>query len=152
MKKYETLVYSAVGLAALFLILMAFNYLAGINPLRADLTQGKLYTLSDGTRKLLLRLADGEEIETVIIPSDARVTLCISSQAGCAMACQFCATARMGLHRNLSAAEIVGQILAARRALDAGEDFVGVLGPGERDGVVVPVAGERADGGGELFD
>ena len=53
MKKYETLVYSAVGLAALFLILMAFNYLAGINPLRADLTQGKLYTLSDGTRKLL---------------------------------------------------------------------------------------------------
>ncbi|MGA8006583.1 MAG: Gldg family protein [Burkholderiales bacterium] len=53
MKKYETLVYSAVGLAALFLILVAFNYLAGINPLRADLTQGKLYTLSDGTRKLL---------------------------------------------------------------------------------------------------
>jgi len=53
MKKYETLVYSAVGLAALFLILVAFNYLAGTAPLRADLTQGKLYTLSAGTRKLL---------------------------------------------------------------------------------------------------
>jgi len=53
MKKYETLVYSAVGLAALFLILVAFNYLAGITPLRADLTEGKLYTLSAGTRKLL---------------------------------------------------------------------------------------------------
>ena len=53
MKKYETLVYSAVGLAALFLILVAFNYLAGTSPLRVDLTQGKLYTLSAGTRKLL---------------------------------------------------------------------------------------------------
>ncbi len=53
MKKYQTLVYSAVGLAALFLILVAFNYLAGTSPLRVDLTQGKLYTLSAGTRKLL---------------------------------------------------------------------------------------------------
>jgi len=72
---------------------------------------------SDGTRKLLLRLNDGEEIETVIIPADDRVTLCMSSQAGCAMRCGFCATARMGLHRNLTAAEIVGQIFAARREL-----------------------------------
>ncbi len=53
MKKYETLVYSAVGLAALFLILVAFNYLAGTSPLRVDLTQGRLYTLSAGARKLL---------------------------------------------------------------------------------------------------
>jgi len=53
MKKYETFVYSAVGLAALFLILVAFNYLAGAAPLRVDLTQGKLYTLSAGTKKLL---------------------------------------------------------------------------------------------------
>ena len=53
MKKYETLVYSSVGLAALLLILVAFNFLAGTAPLRADLTEGKLYTLSDGTRKLL---------------------------------------------------------------------------------------------------
>jgi 23S rRNA (adenine2503-C2)-methyltransferase len=88
---------------------------------------------SDGTRKLLLRLAEGEEIETVIIPSDDRITLCISSQAGCAMACEFCATARMGLHRNLSAAEIVGQVLAARRKLDAGEELTNYvfMGMGE---------------------
>jgi 23S rRNA (adenine2503-C2)-methyltransferase len=71
----------------------------------------------DGTRKLLLRLADGVEIETVIIPMEGRTTLCISGQAGCAMGCQFCATARMGLRRNLAASEILGQILAARSAL-----------------------------------
>jgi 23S rRNA (adenine2503-C2)-methyltransferase len=72
---------------------------------------------TDGTRKLLLQLVDGAEIESVIIPSRERTTLCISSQAGCAMACEFCATARMGLHRNLTASEILGQILAARVAL-----------------------------------
>ncbi len=76
---------------------------------------------TDGTRKLLLRLADGEEIETVIIPSEDRTTLCLSSQAGCAMGCEFCATARMGLHRNLTTAEIAGQIFAARRELNPDE-------------------------------
>src|SRR5205823_3534674 len=76
---------------------------------------------ADGTRKLLVHLGDGEEIETVIIPMGERTTLCLSSQAGCAMGCEFCATARMGLHRNLDAAEILGQIRAARRELDAGE-------------------------------
>ncbi|MHB8381031.1 MAG: 23S rRNA (adenine(2503)-C(2))-methyltransferase RlmN [Candidatus Binataceae bacterium] len=72
---------------------------------------------TDGTRKLLVRLGDGEEIETVIIPSEDRTTLCLSSQVGCAMGCEFCATARMGLHRNLTTAEITGQIFAARREL-----------------------------------
>jgi 23S rRNA (adenine2503-C2)-methyltransferase len=72
---------------------------------------------ADGTRKLLLRLEDCAEIESVIIPADDRTTLCISSQAGCAMACQFCATARMGLHRNLAASEILGQIIAAKSEL-----------------------------------
>jgi 23S rRNA (adenine2503-C2)-methyltransferase len=76
---------------------------------------------ADGTRKLLLRLDDGAEIETVLIPTHDRTTLCISSQAGCAMGCQFCATARMGLHRNLAAAEILGQISAARRECADGE-------------------------------
>ena len=76
---------------------------------------------SDGTRKLLLRLGDGEEIETVIIPAEDRTTLCLSSQAGCAMGCEFCATARMGLHRNLTTAEIAGQIFAARRELNPDE-------------------------------
>jgi 23S rRNA (adenine2503-C2)-methyltransferase len=88
---------------------------------------------ADGTRKLLLRLDDGERIETVIIPADGRITACISSQAGCAMACEFCATARMGLHRNLAASEIVGQILAARRELEAGEELTNYvfMGMGE---------------------
>jgi len=76
---------------------------------------------ADGTRKLLLRLDDGTEIESVIIPTDDRTTLCISSQAGCAMACQFCATARMGLHRNLAASEILGQIIASRSGCSDGE-------------------------------
>ena len=76
---------------------------------------------TDGTRKLLIRLGDAEEIESVIIPTDGRRTLCISSQAGCAMGCSFCATARMGLHRNLGATEILGQVMAARRELDPGE-------------------------------
>jgi 23S rRNA (adenine2503-C2)-methyltransferase len=64
---------------------------------------------SDGTRKYLWRLADGEAIESVLIPSGTRRTLCISSQAGCALGCVFCATGRMGYRRNLSAFEIAGQ-------------------------------------------
>jgi len=64
---------------------------------------------SDGTRKYLWRLADGEAIESVLIPSGKRRTLCISSQAGCALGCVFCATGRMGFRRNLSAWEIAAQ-------------------------------------------
>jgi 23S rRNA (adenine2503-C2)-methyltransferase len=75
----------------------------------------------DGTRKLLIRLGDAEEIESVIIPTEGRTTLCISSQVGCAMGCAFCATAKMGLHRNLGAGEIFHQVMAARRELDLGE-------------------------------
>lgn len=63
----------------------------------------------DGTRKYLWRLADGELVESVLIPSGDRRTLCISSQAGCALGCVFCATGRMGFRRNLSPFEIVGQ-------------------------------------------
>lgn len=64
---------------------------------------------TDGTRKYLWRLADGEAIESVLIPSGARRTLCVSSQAGCALGCVFCATGRMGFRRNLSVFEIAGQ-------------------------------------------
>ncbi len=63
----------------------------------------------DGTRKYLWRLGDGELIESVLIPSGDRRTLCISSQAGCALGCVFCATGRMGFRRNLSPFEIAGQ-------------------------------------------
>jgi 23S rRNA (adenine2503-C2)-methyltransferase len=65
---------------------------------------------ADGTRKFLWRLADGEAIESVLIPSAGRRTLCISSQAGCALKCAFCATGQMGYRRNLSAFEIAGQV------------------------------------------
>lgn len=65
---------------------------------------------ADGTEKFLWRLADGEAIESVLIPEGKRRTLCVSSQVGCALGCVFCATGRMGWRRNLNAAEIVGQV------------------------------------------
>jgi 23S rRNA (adenine2503-C2)-methyltransferase len=68
----------------------------------------------DGTRKWLLRLADGKEIETVYIPEENRGTLCISSQVGCTLTCSFCHTGTQRLVRNLTPAEIVGQIMLAR--------------------------------------
>lgn len=80
-------------------------------------------TLSaDGTRKWLFRLADGNAIETVYIPDEERGTLCISSQAGCALNCRFCATARQGFNRNLTGAEILGQVWRAYEALGRGSD------------------------------
>ena len=67
-------------------------------------------TSSDGTRKYLWRLADGEKIESVLIPTAKRRTLCVSSQAGCALGCVFCATGLMGFRRNLQPWEIAGQV------------------------------------------
>ncbi|PYP80241.1 MAG: 23S rRNA (adenine(2503)-C(2))-methyltransferase RlmN [Gemmatimonadetes bacterium] len=64
---------------------------------------------TDGTRKFLFRLSDGEAVEAVAIPEGSRVTLCISSQAGCALRCAFCATGAMGFSRNLDVFEIAGQ-------------------------------------------
>ncbi len=71
----------------------------------------------DGTRKWLLRLADGNCIETVFIPEDDRGTLCVSSQVGCALNCSFCSTAQQGYNRNLTVAEIIGQVWLAVRKL-----------------------------------
>jgi 23S rRNA (adenine2503-C2)-methyltransferase len=68
---------------------------------------------SDGTHKWLLRLADGNRIETVFIPERSRGTLCVSSQVGCALQCSFCATGDQGFARNLSVAEIIGQVHVA---------------------------------------
>jgi 23S rRNA (adenine2503-C2)-methyltransferase len=71
-------------------------------------------TLSqDGSRKLVFRLADGARVSSVLMPDDGRVTLCLSTQAGCGYACAFCLTGTMGLARNLTAAEIVGQVVQA---------------------------------------
>ncbi len=86
----------------------------------------------DGTTKWLIQLADGNRIETVFIPDERRGTLCVSSQVGCALNCAFCATARQGFSRNLSAAEIVGQVWQAHRALGAGRiTNVVLMGMGE---------------------
>jgi len=73
----------------------------------------------DGTRKWLLRLDSGNSIEMVFIPEDDRGTLCISSQVGCALECSFCSTAQQGFNRNLSAAEIIGQLFLAKKTLEA---------------------------------
>jgi 23S rRNA (adenine2503-C2)-methyltransferase len=70
---------------------------------------------TDGTRRYLVRLADGELAETVFIPEEHRNTICISSQVGCALACTFCLTGQLGLTRHLSAGEIVTQVLIAQR-------------------------------------
>ena len=73
---------------------------------------------SDGTRKYLARIAGGHEVEVVYIPEEDRGTLCISSQVGCTLTCSFCHTGTQKLVRNLTAAEIVGQIMMARDDLD----------------------------------
>ena len=74
-------------------------------------------TSVDGTEKFLLRLSDGRTIESVFIPDTPAMTFCISTQVGCAMACAFCLTGKMGLIRNLSAGEIVGQVRVLAGAL-----------------------------------
>jgi 23S rRNA (adenine2503-C2)-methyltransferase len=90
---------------------------------------------TDGTRRYLLRLADDRTIETVLMPEESRETICISTQIGCAVDCRFCLTARMGLERNLTAGEIVGQVLHVARAhsLDPRQARVNVvmMGMGE---------------------
>jgi 23S rRNA (adenine2503-C2)-methyltransferase len=86
---------------------------------------------SGETTKLLFRLDDGERIESVIIPDGKKRTLCISSQVGCALGCNFCMTGKMGFVRDLTAAEIVGQVIAAGKYLsdiegEGGNDDNGV--------------------------
>jgi 23S rRNA (adenine2503-C2)-methyltransferase len=87
----------------------------------------------DGSRKLVFRLEDGARVSAVVMPDDGRITLCLSTQVGCGYACAFCLTGTMGLTRNLSAAEIVGQLLVANTVLDAGERVTHIvfMGMGE---------------------
>ncbi len=77
---------------------------------------------SDGTRKWLLKVDEVNHIEMVYIPEAERSTLCVSSQVGCTLACSFCSTARQGFNRNLSAAEIVGQVALATRIIGLPEN------------------------------
>lgn len=82
-----------------------------------------LVSAYDGSVKFLVRLADGAEVESVLMPETNRITLCLSSQVGCAQGCVFCHTGRMGLKRHLTAGEIVGQVVAAERWLAAHPEF-----------------------------
>ncbi|MBI1989381.1 MAG: 23S rRNA (adenine(2503)-C(2))-methyltransferase RlmN [Betaproteobacteria bacterium] len=77
-------------------------------------------TAADGTRKWLLEVGAGNAVDAVFIPERYRGTLCISSQAGCALACTFCSTGRQGFNRNLTVAEIIGQLWWANRCLGRG--------------------------------
>jgi 23S rRNA (adenine2503-C2)-methyltransferase len=95
--------------------------------LRAALAERASHTLpdvervtpsQDGSRKLVFRLHDGARVSAVLMPDDDRMTLCLSTQVGCGYACVFCLTGTMGLERNLTAGEIVGQLLVANRLLD----------------------------------
>ena len=82
---------------------------------------------TDGTRKWLIRVAGGSCIETVFIPEKDRGTLCVSSQVGCSLDCSFCATGKQGFNRDLTAAEIIGQVWIAAKSFDslgAGKDRV----------------------------
>jgi 23S rRNA (adenine2503-C2)-methyltransferase len=120
----------------LFLARAARLWLAG----HADLslpTVVERHPSGDGSTKLVLGLADGHRVEAVHMPrrdGDARVTYCVSSQVGCALGCTFCATGAMGIVRNLTAGEIVGQVLVLMRELGprTGESlFLVFMGMGE---------------------
>ena len=86
---------------------------------------------ADGTTKWVIELDDGQRVETVFIPEGKRSTICVSSQVGCALECAFCATARQGFNRNLSVAEIIGQVWHASRQLGASPTNVVMMGMGE---------------------
>jgi 23S rRNA (adenine2503-C2)-methyltransferase len=109
-------------------------------PLREEFPVGvpeieRVFDSTDGTRRYLLKLADGKTVETVWMPEGERSTVCISTQVGCPVDCKFCLTALLGLERNLTAGEIVGQVLrvAADRGLEANVDRLNIvmMGQGE---------------------
>jgi len=85
----------------------------------------------DGTMKWVIELEDGQRIETVCIPEGHRNTICVSSQVGCALDCSFCSTAQQGFNRNLTAAEIIGQVWIATRELGKSPTNVVMMGMGE---------------------
>jgi len=87
----------------------------------------------DGTRKFLFQLEDGKRIESVLIPDKTRLTLCVSTQVGCALGCRFCLTGKTGWERDLKVSEILNQILAIRKMLHTGEAITNIvlMGMGE---------------------
>jgi 23S rRNA (adenine2503-C2)-methyltransferase len=100
----------------------------------AEITPPKVlqdHVSADGTRKWLFDVGNGNAVETVFIPETDRGTLCVSSQAGCTVACPFCSTGRQGFNRNLTTAEIVGQLWWARHELEQPVTNVVMMGMGE---------------------
>ena len=97
----------------------------------ATLTLVQRQKSQDGTEKFLCELSDKNTIETVYIPSDERVTLCISTQVGCRMGCKFCLTAKQGLVRQLTASEIVSQVLEVQKHVDRRVTNIVMMGMGE---------------------
>jgi 23S rRNA (adenine2503-C2)-methyltransferase len=93
----------------------------------------KIQESRDGTKKALLGLEDGLFIESVLIPGKNNWTICVSTQAGCAMDCKFCLTARQGFKRNLNPSEIVGQLITLRQEMPEGPDInnIVMMGMGE---------------------
>lgn len=122
---------------------LSFDQMTDISkPQRAQLKQKanitpleKLTTLKsqDGTRKYLFRLSDDHLIESVLIPEREHLTLCISSQAGCSMGCRFCLTGVRGLRRNLSAGEIIEQVIQVKQSIGRNEELTNIvfMGMGE---------------------
>ena len=90
--------------------LSQISFISTLQPLHVE--QAK-----DGTKKILFQLEDGSRIESVLIPDKTRLTLCLSTQVGCAFGCRFCLTGKIGWRRNLSVSEILNQILAVRKML-----------------------------------
>ena len=86
------------------------SFISTLHPLRVEQAR-------DGTKKFLFQLEDGNRIESVLIPDKTRLTLCLSTQVGCAFGCRFCLTGKIGWKRDLTASEILNQILAVREML-----------------------------------
>jgi len=103
------------------------------NTIITPLHEVKTLVSEDGTRKYLFRLHDNHLIESVLIPERDHLTLCISSQAGCAMGCRFCLTGKQGLKRDLSSSEIVEQIILVKRSLSDPDRLTNIvlMGMGE---------------------
>ena len=99
----------------------------------SQLTLERLQVATDGTKKFLFQLEDDNRIESVLIPDKARLTLCISTQAGCALGCRFCLTGKKGWKRNLRVSEILNQILAVRETLNQDQAITNIvlMGMGE---------------------
>ncbi|MCJ7595187.1 MAG: 23S rRNA (adenine(2503)-C(2))-methyltransferase RlmN [Desulfobacterales bacterium] len=122
---------------------------AFVNPLEHVKTEES----EDGTKKFLFRLLDGPFIETVLIPERGHFTLCISSQAGCAMGCLFCLTGRQGLRRNLAPSEIIEQVIQVRRSMPDRDRMTNIvfMGMGEPlanyDAVIRAVANLTSEDG-----